>query len=371
MTPPSTRDATHHDRRKEAPMTTLPFPTRSRQANILAVSLRRALPDAEFRGCPDLMVSGLSADAGRTGPGQVFVLPNTLEDDARDLATLAVERGASGVVTGRFLEGVDGPQVIVSDTRSAFARIAHAVAGEPSLWLPVIGLTGSGDTSDAATFVRAIFEANGRRVETLPDPGERPLEARDVAYVAARLTLMVDRRLDLAVVIVSPEALAERVADGLVLDAALICSGRTSDQPRGGDSRSATCGMSRMTRLVRPGGAVAIEAGDGDERLLAGSNLSAQVVTYGLDGLGDVTAFVEDRDHEGTRIRLVGLDRERTVRLQVVGEAALLAAVGAAAIARDHGASDGAIVAGLESVSRGRRLMNNVRASGRAVRRSA
>ena len=49
------------------------FVDRSAQQGIPSVSLRRLLPDAEFVGCRDLVVSGCSADSRRIDPGQVFV----------------------------------------------------------------------------------------------------------------------------------------------------------------------------------------------------------------------------------------------------------------------------------------------------------
>ena len=332
--------------RKEAPMMTLPFPTRLQQAASPTIRLRHLLPDAEFLGCRDLVVAGISTDAHAVERGQVFVSIDGTSDDL----SRAVERGASGVIVGQPLEVSGVIQVVVSDTRSAFATISQCLAGNPSRWLPLVGVTGQSGKTAASIFLRSIFEADGRRVGVIPPEQHQGPRSNAASRIAAKINAALDRRCDLALLSLSAESLADRVADGLLLDAALIGPGRPPVLPSGGDARSSLRAMARMTRSVRPGGLIAIEAGDPEMGLLAATNLSARVVTYGVGGLGDITADVEDRDLDGTRFRLRGLDRERIVQLRPIGEPALLAALGAASVARDYGASDGAIVAGLESV---------------------
>lgn len=328
-------------------MMTLPFRSRSQQASNPTNSLRRLLPDAEFLGCRDLAVGGVSSDADAIEPGQVFVSI----DGTSDLVARAVERGASAVIVGQPLDASGVIQVVVSDTRSAFATIAQALAGDPSRWLPLVGVTGLGGKTAAALFLCSIFKADGRCVEAIPPSPRQGSRSGDASRIAARLNAALDRRCELAILSLSAETLADRVSDGLIVDAALICPGRPPVLASGIDARSPLRAMARMTRSVRPGGVIAVEAGDPEMGLLAATNLSARVVTYGVGDVGEITAAVEDCDLDGTRFRLRGLDRERIVQLRPIGEAALLAALGAAAVARDYGASDGAIVAGLESVS--------------------
>ena len=99
-------------------------------------------------------------------------------------------------------------------------------------------------------------------------------------------------------------------------------------------------------------GVVAVNADDPDAGLVGASNLSAGLVTFGLGEGCDVSAVVEDRDLDGTQFRLRGFDREARVRLRPLGETALYAALGAAAIARESGIGIGPVVAGLEWVAR-------------------
>jgi UDP-N-acetylmuramoyl-L-alanyl-D-glutamate--2,6-diaminopimelate ligase len=311
------------------------------------VSLRRLLPEAEFLGGFDLVVSGASSDASAVEPGQVFISI----DGTRDDLSRAIERGACGLIVEQPLEASGVIQVVVSNTRSAFATIAQALAGDPSRWLPVVGVTGLGGKTAASIFLRSIFEADGRRVGMIPGEQHPATRVRDGSRIATNLKAALDRECDLAVLSLSAESLAERVADGLDFDAALICPGRPQVLPSGSDARYSLRAMCRMTRSVRSGGVIAVEAGDAETGLLAATNLSARVMTYGVGEGGEIMAEVEDRDLNGTRFRLRGLDRERLVELRPIGEPALLAALGAAAIARGYGASDGAIVAGLESVS--------------------
>ena len=313
------------------------FPTRSPRQGIPAVSLRALLPEAEIVGGPDLVASGISADSLRIEPGQVFVAI----DDPSGLATArAIERGAAGVVADRIcLEG--GPvQVIVGDTRSALAKIAHAVAGEPSRWMPVVGVTG-GEASEAALlFLRSIFEADGRCVGVAGQKAGRA----DAVSLSRDLATILERGCDLALAHVAPDGLNDRIADGLILSSALIASD-------GHSTRDDVRAFARLARRIGPGGILAVDCTDVEAMLLPAANLHVREMTFSVDADAMIQALVERRDLDATRLRLIGLDREQTVELPPIGAAALRAAMGAAAVARGMGATDGAIVAGLESVA--------------------
>src|SRR4051812_49014955 len=141
----------------------IPFLSRSHETGIPSVSLRRLLPEAEFLGCRDLMVSGCSADSRRIEPGQVFVAIRGRSLDGHDFAGRALERGAAAVIVEEFRPEAGALQVVVRDARAAYAKLCQSLAGSPSEEFSVIGVTGDDGKTAASLFLRAIFEAAGRR----------------------------------------------------------------------------------------------------------------------------------------------------------------------------------------------------------------
>ena len=67
-----------------------------------------------------------------------------MEHDSIDLA---VQQGAVAVVAERYLPS-SVPQVIVDDSREAFATICHALSGSPARAMDLIGITGSYGKND-------------------------------------------------------------------------------------------------------------------------------------------------------------------------------------------------------------------------------
>ena len=89
-----------------------------------------------------MRAASCSADWQACRPGDIYFALTTADDDGHEHAPAAIERGAVAVVAERMLP-VETPQVLVRDTRAAFARVCQALAGHPSRELTTIGVTGS------------------------------------------------------------------------------------------------------------------------------------------------------------------------------------------------------------------------------------
>lgn len=335
------------------------FVDRSAQRGIPSVSLRRLLPEATFAGVSDLNASGCSADTRRLDPGQVFVALRGHRHDGHDFVGLALERGAAAVVVERPCPEAGRLQVIVPETRLAFARISHALAGDPSRMLATFGVSGTTGKMAASAFLRAILEASGQRIGLIGASGwsdgvssypARPTEP-DAAELSERLGRMVDRRCMAAVLSLNNARLLRRDADGLTLAGALTTGvhAATLDAASAFAARKA---QARLFRRVAPGGVAVVRADDSDAELLGAVNLEARRVSYALEGPADVSAVIEQLDTGGTRFRLRGFDREKAVWLRLIGRRNLASALAASALAFSQGIAADAVVHGLESVAR-------------------
>jgi UDP-N-acetylmuramoyl-L-alanyl-D-glutamate--2,6-diaminopimelate ligase len=330
------------------------FVDRSAHRGIPSVSLRRLLPGAAFAGVADLEVSGLSADSRRIEPGEAFVALRGARHDGHHFVARAFERGAAAAVVERPCPEAGRLQVVVPDARAAFARLAHALAGEPSGSLAVVGLAGEGLADAAAWYLRAILEAEGRRVGWVSAHGwsdgvasypPRP-EEPDAAELAAMLARMVERRCDFALVGLTSTSLDRRDTEGLRLAAAVVTdAGEGTDEAR----RRA---WSRMARGVAEGGHVVLPA-RGPAAVLAGTNLGVEVVTFSDsdDHPSDLPGRVEALGPDGARLALGPAGEAVSVRLLTPGRRAALAALAASAASAAMGVPRRRAARALESAA--------------------
>ncbi len=342
------------------------FIDRSPQHGIPSVSLRRLLPDARFVGCQDWEVSGCAADTRKLDPGQVFVAVQGRRRDGHSFVGRALERGAAGVVVERRCPEAGRLQVVVADSRSAHARIAQALAGDPAEKLRVVAVTGFEGKDATGLFVRSILEASGESVGSIGRSGwsvggpDRPTAPGSAGPegLASMLAAMVDRGCDSAVLAVDEHALGRREVDGLAIDAAVITGlGGSIDGAKGPDRDGLIArrrAFARLARRVSPGGSVVIDADEAGSDVLGAVNLRAHRVTFGLgaDSTAHVSGAIERVDASGSRFRLRGFEREVTVTLALAGAEHIRHALAAAALARSLGIDLRAIVVGLESVTR-------------------
>ena len=93
-------------------------------------------------------------------PGAIFVAVSGVKEDGHAYAQQAVARGAVAVV-GNKAEGVPGlgaPYIQVRDPRRAAGLIAHALAGDPTRDMTVLGITGTNGKSSTAYLTQSILQ---------------------------------------------------------------------------------------------------------------------------------------------------------------------------------------------------------------------
>jgi len=342
-------------------------------------------------------VSGCTDDHRRLEPGQVFVAAREAQPgyDGHLFVREALERGAAGVVLERPCAEAGRLQVVVPDAMAAYARICHALAGDPSRQLVTLGVTGSFGKTITALMVHSIIEAAGDRCGLAGSLGfhdgalVRPVGAgfdtragelgkragmtglisghnwRDYepgAYapsargVAALLAAMAERRCKGAVLEVSNAALARRSFDGVAFHAAVVTDiaapfGFPPDvlvQKRRAKAK--------LFRQIVPGGVAVVNADDPHAEVLGGINFDARRVAFAMEpvsdarGIIDVSARLERIDGSGTRLLLHGFAREAAVHLPLIGPRIATCALAAAALAWAVEIDQADVVAGLEAV---------------------
>jgi UDP-N-acetylmuramoyl-L-alanyl-D-glutamate--2,6-diaminopimelate ligase len=120
-----------------------------------------AASDPTALDASDPVIADMRYDTRRVRPGDVFVARRGQHADGHEFVSLAAAAGAAAVIVERPIERLGVPQLVVRDTRNALGLAAAWLAGDPSLHLGVVGITGTDGKTTTAYLVRAILEAAG------------------------------------------------------------------------------------------------------------------------------------------------------------------------------------------------------------------
>ncbi len=111
----------------------------------------------------DFTISAVTEDSRRVRRGALFVAVRGGHADGHDFAEQAVKAGAAAILGDR--EGAaelhGAPYVYCATSRRAAGIIAHALAGNPTRDMTVIGITGTNGKSSTAYLTQAVLQRAG------------------------------------------------------------------------------------------------------------------------------------------------------------------------------------------------------------------
>jgi UDP-N-acetylmuramoyl-L-alanyl-D-glutamate--2,6-diaminopimelate ligase len=301
------------------------------------VSLEDVLPGARFVACSGMRTARCSDDAEACGRGDVFVARVTPRGDGHDRVARALARGAAGVVAERFVPTAGVPLCLVPDSNWAFARLRHAIAGDPSHALKVIAVAGTVGKTTTSWLAAAVLAEAGLRVGVISDLGCLDADATAAEccdherpeVLAAWLERFAVRRCRLAIVETTDRMLAAHALAGVACDTVAITN---VVAPR--SARMATQRLRRRALdALRPGGCL-IAGTRGLDRLLdhaAAHESDRTCLTVGR--AGDVTARRLDRGLGGQAFLLAAAGQSVPVTVDTpvpsfARDAAVAAAIG-------------------------------------------
>lgn len=322
------------------------------------VSLRAILAQERSDSLvPDVRVASCTSDASRVRPGDVFVAITDVEDDGHDAAAQAAHRGAAAVICERPVPVFDVPQIVVSDSRTAYGRLCQAIVGNPSRQLKVVGVTGTHGKTTVSRLLSSIFRAAGLTAGTLDSFGYfdgdddcPPLGPSLTPPVVARSLAQMDMSgATHAVVEVSSRELSQQVFSGMRLDA--VCMTHVGRRHLGWhgsieNHRKATRRIVDHMDLD----AVAVLNADDPASVSILSELNQPALTFGMRLPAEVTAeIIEQYINEQLFVISAGED-SIGVRTPIIGDHHVYNCLAAAATALAYGIELPEIAQGLEAV---------------------
>ena len=176
----------------------------------------------------DPVITGVTADSRKAGPGALFAALPGAAADGRAFIPQALSQGAAAVLAPEDTPGDAAPVLVRSgDVRRAYALAAKAFYGrQPKTCVAVTGTNGK---TSVATFCRQIWTALGHRAasmgtlgvvageEALTGPGLTSPDAADAARLLAELA---DRGVTHLALEASSHGIDQRRLDGVTLSAA-------------------------------------------------------------------------------------------------------------------------------------------------------
>ena len=179
-------------------------------------------------GLEALEIENITCDSRQVMPGMVFVCIKGGKMDGHDHAAQAVERGAVAVVAQR---DVGLPcQLLVENTREAYAVMCANFYGNPARNLKLIGVTGTNGKTTITNLLKYILQRSGHKtglIGTIQNEiGDMILPAKhttpDPAQLHALFARMVQAGCEYVVMEVSSHALDQCRVSGCQFEAAVF-----------------------------------------------------------------------------------------------------------------------------------------------------
>lgn len=310
----------------------------------------------DTRGDMDTEIASVTSNSRETVDRGLFFCIAGARFDAHAFAPQAVENGSVALVVEHYLD-VDVPQVRVSNSRAAMARMAAAFYGHPARQLKIVGITGTKGKTTTSYLLKAICEQAGYKCGLIGTTGNMIGQTRlksnlttpDPIELQRTLRMMVDEGVEVVSMEVSAHAIAMHRLDGMTLEAGCYTNlsqdhldyFHTMDNYFETKKRMFTEGMVKNA---------AINADDETApRMLEG--LTIPLITYGI--CADADLFARDieitEDGVSFELRLQGM-HNIAIHLWMTGMFNVYNALAAASCAMILGVSAEDIKLGLESM---------------------
>lgn len=311
--------------------------------------------------CPvcygERQITALCHNADEVREGSLFFCLSGQNVDGHDYAALAAKKGAAAVVCAHEVQA-DCPQIVVPDTRRAFALAASAFFGHPSRKMRMFGITGTNGKTTTSYVLAEILREGGYHVGLIGtncirygDVCERAaLTTPDPVQLHAALGKMRDSGVTAVVMEVSAHALALEKTAGILFDAVGFTNFTQDHLDFFGTMEAYGAAKRKLfTPLAAKCAAVNVDDAFGRELL---RDASVPTVSYGRDNPADVFGINLSMSAQGLQYVINIQDDIGRVKFALPGSFNMYNTLCAAAMGHLAGVKLPAILRGIRSVKR-------------------
>ena len=312
----------------------------------------------------DPVITGLTADSRKVGPGSLFVaLPGSVAD-GRAFIPQALAQGAAAVLAPVDTPVEAAPVLVTSgDVRRAYAIAARSFFGpQPKTCVAVTGTNGK---TSVANFCRQIWAATGKKAASmgtlgvvyqsggashaLTGPG---LTSPDAADAARLLATLAEEGVTHLALEASSHGVEQRRLDGVALSAAAFTNLTQDHLDYHGDMDSYRTAKLRLFDTLLPRGRTAVLNADSDAySAFAAASIMAGLGVMGVGARGRDLALLERvATPAGQRLTLDVHGEIMDVMLPLAGAFQASNALVAAGLCIAGGDDPHAVIAGLEKI---------------------
>ncbi len=326
------------------------------------VSLRALLPDAAIQGAEDILVEACVAQLAEVRPGSLFVAAPAVAGGVAPAIAEAVRRGCAAILTDQPVAPLAVPVCRVRDTRRAYARLCHALAGDPGRKLKVVAIAGTRGKRTTACLVAGVLHAAGCRLGMLGSLG--CLDGQTVTQLAhfppapdktaTLLARMAANGCTHAIIEAPGAAVLDGQLAGVPLDMLALTWAEDDPEPeRPGvptvvDPRRVSIALHDQ---LAPGGLAVVNAEDPWLGRYVGE-MDGPVLTVGMRVPAEIRGVRLEQDPGGQTFLLVAGSDIMPVAVRTPGQGHLVYCLLAAAIGLAYQVALPTVVRGLESVDR-------------------
>ena len=312
----------------------------------------------------DPVITGVTADSRKVGPGSLFVaLPGTAAD-GRAFIPQALSQGAAAVLAPSDTDAGLAPVLVTSgDVRRAYAIAARSFYGDQPR--TCVAVTGTNGKTSVAAFCRQIWAAlgltsasmgtlgvlkqTGNVNQVLTGPGLTSPDAADAARMLAQLAQEGVTHLALEA---SSHGIDQRRLDGVTLKAAAFTNLTQDHLDYHGDMDGYRAAKMRLFETLLPRGRTAVLNADSDAySAFAAASIMSGLGVMGVGERGRDLALVARRAvPEGQRLTLDVKGELHEVLLPLAGAFQASNALVAAGLCIAAGEDAGRVLAAMEKI---------------------
>ncbi|MDV6032323.1 MAG: hypothetical protein F9B45_19995 [Phycisphaera sp. RhM] len=282
------------------------------------ILLAALFPEAKFFGCEDLAVSNLVDDVADCDQGDV-VLYRIGEGDPNELISVALARGASGILTEQMLP-CPLPQCIVGSVDHALARIASARHRQPDRTLLTVGVLGHSGKTSTCLLAAALTKALGIRTAYQCDLGSsdgvvNETSSQHVCYGAELIEWIAessDCLSRIAIIEIDETAARDGHYDAMQFDVLMVTGKRELSDDFG------PCGLQCLLEQLTPTGIV-IAPGDDAKTVRLLDEARCKPIFYGTSSDSEFGAIMIDQSGGMATLMLTAGDTSAMMETPLCG----------------------------------------------------